>query len=483
MRTLALAVLVGLVLVCTLRAQPTAPSDEARKEQEKKDEATAVRRGDLSTTVELDGYFEPAESYEVRVRPKAYQGELLIAAAPASGATVKKGESLFQLDADELNKQINAAENDLNAARANFAKAQADVQLGEAADALALKVQQSELSNAEAGLKWWEEVDGAQMLKSAELAVKAAKDNVEDQGDELDQLKKMYKSEELTNATADIVVKRALRGLERARIGQGMQEAREGKVKGFDYNVQRQKLLFGIEQQKQALAELTAKQAQTSVTRKTSLVGAQIALDKAQTKFDELKEDQAQFAAEAPFDGVVYAGEFQQGRWPAAANPRALRKDEKVQPGSVVLTLVPAGKLRLMIDVPENKLQYVKPEAKVRVIPLVATDAATTGTVGTPSASPVNKDNMQAYPTPVTLEKLDPRLAPGQRATVRIDVEATNVLLVPASAISKGRVKVKSSDGKSQWRDVITGHTDGDVTEIRDGVKEGDQVLTRVNGK
>jgi multidrug resistance efflux pump len=480
MRTSALALLGAFLLVWNLHAQTTAPSDEAKGA---KDETTAVRRGDLSTTIELDGYFEPTESYEVRVRPKAYQGELLIAAAPASGASVKKGESLLQIDNEEINKQIAAAENELNGARANFAKAQADVQLGESADALAMKVQQTELSNAEAGLKWWEQVDGAHMIKGAELATKAARDNVEDQTDELEQLRKMYKSEELTNETADIVVKRALRARERAQVAQGMQEAKELKVKGFDYNVHRMKYAFGIEQQKQALAELTAKHAHAAVVRKTALVGAQIALDKAQTKFDELKEDQSQFNAEAPFDGVVYAGEFQQGRWPAAANPKALRKDEKVQPGSVVLTLVPAGKLRLMIDVPENKLQYVRPDMKVRVIPLVASDATTTGTFGTPSASPVNKDNMQAYPTPVTLEKVDPRLAAGQKATARIDVEATNVLLVPASAISKGRVKVKTADGKALWRDVIAGHTDGDVTEIRDGVKEGEQVLTKVNGK
>jgi multidrug efflux pump subunit AcrA (membrane-fusion protein) len=247
--------------------------------------------------------------------------------------------------------------------------------------------------------------------------------------------------------------------------------------------VQRQKLVFAIEQQKQALAELTAKQAQSSVTRRTALTGAQIALDKSQTKFDELKEDQTQFTAEAPFDGVVYAGEFAQGRWPGAANPRALRKDEKLQPGAVALTLVPTGKLRLMLDVPENKLQYVKPDMKVRVIPLVASDAATTGTCGAPSASPMSKDNMQSYPTPVTLEKVDPRLAAGQKATARLDVDAKDVLVVPSSAISRGRVKVKTSDGKTPWRDVITGHSDGEQTEIREGLKEGDEVFTKANAK
>src|SRR5688572_18684266 len=255
------------------------------------------------------------------------------------------------------------------------------------------------------------------MIKGAELATKAAKDNVEDQTDELDQLQKMYKSEELTNATADIVVKRALRARERAQITQGMQEARETKVKAFDYNVHRMKYAFAVEQQRQALAELTAKHAHAAVTRKTALVSAQIALDKAQTKFDELKEDQTQFTSEAPFDGVVFAGEFNQGRWPGAANPRALKKDEKLPAGAVALTLVPAGKLRLVLDVPENKLQYVKADTKVRVIPLVAPDAATTSTCGAPSAAPMPRDNMQSYPTPVTLEKVDPRLAAGHKAT------------------------------------------------------------------
>ncbi len=480
MRISALALLVGLLLISSANAQSTSPAEETKGS---KDETTAVKRGEISTTIEFEGYFEPIEFHEIRLRPQAYQGDLLVASAAASGATVKRGETLLQVDAEDLEKQIAAAENELNGARANFAKAQADVQLGEAADALAMKIQQNELSNAEAGMKWWEQVDGAHMIKGAELATKAARDNVEDQTDELDQLKKMYKSEELTNETADIVVKRALRARERAQIHQGMQEARETKVKAFDYNLHRMKYTFGVEQQKQALAELTAKQAHAAVTRKTAMTSAQIALDKAQAKFDELKEDQTQFMAEAPFDGVVFAGEFQQGRWPGAANPKALRKDEKLAPGAVALTLVPAGKLRLVIDVPENKLQYVKPDMKLRVIPLVAPDAATTGTCGTPSAAPVMKDNMQAYATPVTLEKVDPRLAAGQKATARLDVDASDVLLVPASAVSKGRVKVKTSDGKTQWRDVITGHTDGEVIEIRDGLKEGEEVVTKVNSK
>ena len=478
MRRTALALLIGLLLVSLLTAQPTAPATQPDADGE----TTTVKRGDLSATIDLEGYFEPAEAFEVRVRPKAYQGELVVESAVPQGTLLTKGQNLLTVESTEVKRQLATAENELATAQANLAKAQADVQLGEAADALAMKVQQQELSNAEAGLKWWEEVDGAHVVKAAELAVKTAKDNVEDQGDELEQLRKMYKSEELTSATADIVVKRALRTLERAKVTQGMQEARETKVKGFDYTVARTKLLFAIEQQKQALAELTAKQQQQAVLRKTALASAQVNLEKAQQKSDDLKSDLAQFSAEAPFDGMVYAGEFVQGRWPGA-NSKTLRKDEKVQPGTVVLTLVPTGKLRLVLDVPESKLALVKPEMKVRVIPVSAPDAAFTSTLGAPAPVATMRDNQTVYSTPVAMEKTDPRLAAGQRAAARIDVEVVDALLVPSSAVAKGRVKVKAADGKSEWRDVISGHTDGDVVEIRDGLKEGDQVFTKASSK
>jgi HlyD family secretion protein len=478
MRLFAPSLLCVLGLTVLLHAQSTEPATQPKDDAS----TTLVKRGDISTTLEFDGHFEPTEVFEVRVRPKAYQGDLLIESAATPGARVKQGERLLAVDATQIRKQLAAAENELTAAQANLVKAEADVHLGEAADQLALKMQQTELSNAEAGLKWWEDVDGAHLLKSAELAVKSARDNVEDQTDELEQLRKMYKSEELTSETADIVVKRALRSAERAKITQGMQEAKETKVRAFDYSVARQKLVFGIEQQKQQLDALMARQQQQSIIRRTAMVSAQVAADKAQTKADELTEDLAGFEVNAPFDGVVYGGEFNQGRWPNV-HPKSLRKNEKLAASQVVLTVVPAGELRLVLDVPEAKLQFIEPGMRLRVIPLAVPDARTTGSAAAPASSGVIRENNLVYPMFVALSDVDPRLAPGQKGIARIDVEAKDVLVVPASAISKGRVKVRMPDGRTLWRDVVSGYSDGELTEIRQGLEEGDEVVTKVAGK
>lgn len=471
----------GATLLAEPPGKPDAPAAQNGAEAgkpEAKSEPTVVKRGSIDAIVELDGYFEAVDPFEVRVRPEAYQGDLKVLSAAAQGSAVRKGDVLLQLDADQLNKQLASAENELTAAKANLTKAQADQQLGQDADALALKMAERQLADAEGALKWFESVDGKQMLQGAELATKRMKDGADDQQDEVNELKKMYKSEELTSATADIVVKRALRQLENARIGVGMQQEREEKTKQFDYDVTRQKIAFNVDNEKQQLASLKVQQEQSKVLRGTALFGAQSAFDKAQDRVNDLKKDLADFTIKAPADGVVLYGSFTGGQW-QSSSPRALRVGEKVQPGQVLMTLVTPGAVQVVVDVPEGKVGWLKSGMTARVLPLVAPDAATDGTIK--SIAPVASQREQGggYSTAISLGKSDARLLPGQRCAVRISAgSAKDALVVPVGAVSKGRVKV-SDDGKEVWKDVVVGFSDGEMIEIKSGLAEGDKIITK----
>jgi biotin carboxyl carrier protein len=221
-------------------------------------------------------------------------------------------------------------------------------------------MQEKELANAQAALKWWEDVDGKQMITNAELGTRTAKAGVDDQQDELDQLKKMYKSEELTNATADIVVKRALRNLEIGKVTQSMAEQRETKTKQFDYDRERIKFVFAIEQQTSTLNQLKATQAQAKVTRKTALDSAKAGLEKAQKKLDDLKADLEALSVKAPFDGVVYYGQLSAGAW-QNSGPKALRVGDKLTANQFVMTIAAPGKLRAIADIPNRAFSGRKP--------------------------------------------------------------------------------------------------------------------------
>jgi hypothetical protein len=311
------------------------------------------------------------------------------------------------------------------------------------------------------------------------MATRQAKAAVDDQQDELDQLKKMYKSEELTNATADIVVKRAVRNLELSKISEGEAEAKETKTQKFDFDIAREKLLFAVEQQKQTLETLKATQAQGAINRKTALDAANLALTKAQQKLDDLNKDLAAFTVKAPTDGVVLYGQLVNGAW-QNDDPNRLRIAEKINPGEVQMTFYEPGKLKLRAEIPEARISWIKSGVTVgRVMPVSLPEAATDGTCGAIVAVPTPRDNgQQVIPTPFDLAKVDPRLVPGEKANLRIDLpEISDALLLPKAAVTDGRVKVRGEDGAEKWKDVVTGFGDEDQVQIVSGLSEADRVV------
>jgi multidrug efflux pump subunit AcrA (membrane-fusion protein) len=237
--------------------------------------------------------------------------------------------------------------------------------------------------------------------------------------------------------------------------------------------------VFNIEKEKQEMAQLRATQDQQKALRQTALAGAKLTTDKANLKLDELREDAAAFSVKAPFDGLVLYGQLQRGAW-QNADPKLLRPDDKVNPGQVVITFVAPGKMRLIAEVPESKLGMVKPGLTARVIPTGHAEASVTGTCGDPSPAGVMREWGQVFPTPIDLRKVDPGLMPGSKGVARIDAgQADNALLVPVSAVARGRAKVREADGEEKWRDVVTGRSDGENVEILDGLKEGERVLNK----
>ncbi|CAN5634813.1 hypothetical protein BH09PLA1_BH09PLA1_33190 [soil metagenome] len=440
-----------------------------------------VKRGDLEQKIITSGTFEPIDPFEVRIRPRSYMGELLIVKAAAPGAVVAKGETILELDTTQIRRQIAAAENDRTAAKANLDKAQSDVTLLDEADSLALKLQQQELTNAQNALTWWEKVDGQQILKNAELTVQGAKDSVEDQQDELDQLKKMYKSEELTNATADIVVKRALRSLKRSQVGEEMAEARMDKTKSNDWEVYHSKFVNAVDQQEQALDRLIAQQAQGKILRQTALIGTKLALDAAEEKLDNLNADLEFFAIKSPEKMTYFYGQLVSGSW-QNNNPRALRSGARIAfhppqaPSVVHMTGFAPDKLRLVADIPESKSLQVEPGLKVQVIPTALPQTLLEGKTSARSVIP--NPGGSSYSLPIDLPSIPEKLETGMKASVKIEApKEANVLVIPTSAVKDQKVWKHEADGTDKSVEIITGRTDGEMVEIVSGLKAGDEIL------
>ncbi|MBI3272148.1 MAG: hypothetical protein HYZ53_24350 [Planctomycetes bacterium] len=468
--------LLFLALAVAAPAQEPNAEDPAAPPQ---GQTHVVKKGSLSLTIDAEGSFEPVGAFEVWLRPKAYPGDLLVVSAAPDGSAVAKGDVLLQLDAEEVRHHVETAENELATARANLKKAEADLELGAQADALALKEKEHALAVAEASLKWWEEVDGKHLLEGADLEVLNLRDATSDQEEELDQLRKMYKTEDLTTATADIVVKRAVRGLDRTKVRLRMQEESAKKVKAHEHAVERQKLVFGIEGAKQELAQLRAAQEQGRALRQTALVTARLAAARGEEHVADLKADLAGMTVRAPAAGTALHGRLEKGVW-QGGEPEALRPGDKVAANQVLLVVYAPGRLGLALELPESQLFWMRPEMKVAVTATSLPGLAYTGACLAPArtATAGDRGSPQAFRLPISLPQVDERLVPGMRAQAHIEVaELADVLLVPSAAISHGKVRVKTPDGKEERHAVVVGRSDGEMTEIKDGLLEGDEVL------
>ena len=434
-----------------------------------------VKSGKLSFLVNGEGVFVADEPFEVRLKFETHSGPLIITAAAPNRAEVKKGDTLLELDTVVIKRDLAAAENELTAAKASLAKAESDAVLGEQADALAMRIQQQETKNAESALKWWEQVDGPQMLTSAELQVKMSRANVEDQEDELDQLKKMYKSEDLTSQTADIVLKRSVRQLDVSKTMTKMTEERSEKTETHTYAIARQGVIDALDQSKQRLEMLKVSQAHSAVLRKTALTTARLAAATSEKKLNDLKKDQALFAIKAPADGVVLYGSASGGAW-TGIDPKTMRVGERLTSGSTVMTLFKPGDLKIELTVPESQSAWVKPGAKARVTPVAFPELNYEGTCAAPAPKPGS--GSLSFVTTINVGDVDPRIVPGMKATVRVDGgEADGVLLLPVGAVHGGKVWVRGKDGQETQKEVVTGRSDGKMIEIKQGVAEGDLVL------
>jgi multidrug efflux pump subunit AcrA (membrane-fusion protein) len=436
---------------------------------------TTVKRGSLSIVVDAQGAFDPVDPYEVRLRFKDYAGELTINTIARNGAAVKKGDVLMELDPAVMKRTLAAAENEALAAQATLERAKTDAKINEQADALAMKEQEEGLKEAEQGVKWFDTVDGPQFLKQVEMNVAQAKNQMGDEQDELDQLKKMYKSEELTNATADIVVKRAVRQLDLSKTGYAMAKERADKAVTFTFPNSKQRVAESLESAHQQFDLFKASQEQGKVLRKTSLAAVVANTDAANLRLEELKSDADKLTIRAPFDGIICYGQINNGVW-APSDPKALRTGEHVLAQNVLMTLYQPGRLRVAIDLPESKFFAINPGQKASVSPVAFPEMKYEGMC---DAVPRTGGGPNGYLLTISTGDVDTKLVPGMKANVHMDVPLVdNVLLAPETAVKGSNVWIKSGD-KTETRHVMTGRTDGKSIEILSGLREGDEVLTQ----
>ncbi|MDX6750278.1 efflux RND transporter periplasmic adaptor subunit [Geminicoccaceae bacterium 1502E] len=207
-------------------------------------------------------------------------------------------------------------------------------------------------------------------------------------------------------------------------------------------------------------AERLARLAQRGAAARSELDRAESEARAFEAGAEAARRRLADFAVRAPIDGMVLRRDGEPG--------------EMVDTGDTVFWIGEATPLRLTAEVDEEDVPSVAPGQRALLKADAFPERVFEGTLEqiTPKGDPVQK----TYRVRIALPE-DTPLMIGMTIEANIVVRETNdALLVPSSALRSGELFVVE-DGTARRRAVVPGVRGARVTEILDGVEEGEPVV------
>ncbi len=167
-----------------------------------------MKKSPLKVTVDLDGVFEAQTAHEISIKPEEWS-MLTVESAAEHGAQVRQGDVLLSLETEKLDRAIADLRAELGLSEIALKQDEDHLRALEKTTPMDLETSQRAARVAEEDRKYFFEVDRPFRLKSAEFGLKVAKEFLEYDEEELHQLEKMYKADDITEETEQIVLKRA----------------------------------------------------------------------------------------------------------------------------------------------------------------------------------------------------------------------------------------------------------------------------------
>ncbi|HKB05668.1 MAG TPA: efflux RND transporter periplasmic adaptor subunit [Gemmataceae bacterium] len=233
------------------------------------------------------------------------------------------------------------------------------------------------------------------------------------------------------------------------------------------------------------MLERTREQVRARVTRAEVEQRARAAaVELEMDRYRQMEAELTKCVLHAPFDGVaVYyvppgSGRFGGGRVVIAPG-------EPVREGQKLLRVSALDRMVVVARVHEARISTVRnghaAEVLVDAFPGKVIRGKVTNVSPVASQTDWMASDVKVYPVTVALDDAPPGLKPGMTAEVRIVTgDSKAALLVPVTAVvGSGRDRfcfVKSGDELVERR-VVPGATDGRRVEIKEGLKEGEEVL------
>jgi HlyD family secretion protein len=464
-----------------LAASVAVADDEA-----KPPETHTVTPGPFQLQVDLTGVFESEQMSEVILRPDAYSG-LVVEKTVPQGTRVAAGEPILWLETDKIDQQLKNAEFDLQQASLSLAQAELEFSSVEAAAPLDLRAAERAKIEADKALDHYLKVDADMSLRLAQESLKHSEYAVEYSQEELDQLEQMYKADDLTEQTEEIILKRARRELDQSKFSLEFTKIRSERT--INEQIPRQK-----DEMKDAAERAAIAHQKALATIPRSVEEKRIALQKQkfahaqqERELAKLKADRELMVVEAPAAGIVYYGQCERGKWTTGDSlARQLRKGGNLSPNQVIITIVAPGPGFVRTEIPEASVRFITPGTAATIVPTAFPRTQVAGQFQSIDPIPISDGEFDAK-VDITGDVGGAAIVPGMKCRVKVlAYSRTDALAVPDSAVfseeadeDQKYIYLYVKDGEPKKQSVQVGEESGNRTEIVSGLSAGDQILLK----
>lgn len=310
---------------------------------------------------QLDAVFEAVTMVPVAASPKAWTDLTVLEAVP-HGSRVNRGDVLVKLDLDRLRDYIQDMELDRPAAALALQLATVETENLQQTTPFKLDAAKRAQRVATEDLAYFEKTGRAQKEKAANYSVKSAQQRLANDKEELKQLQKMYKADDLIEETEEIILKRQKFAVEMAEYN--LESAALNAEWSLQNTIPREADFFKAQKRDQdAALSLSERTLPGNLTKKQyELEKLKRDQKKTEKRLADLKADLENLTLRAPVAGLVYYGACELGKWTTGINvAKKLVPGGKLMPGEIIMTVVVPDKLRLKAVIPESELGQYKP--------------------------------------------------------------------------------------------------------------------------
>ena len=441
-----------------------------------------VEKKPFKSTVSLDGVFLPDKVHLLKIDPKVW-ADFTIKEVAEQGSGLKKGQPVVVLDTKGIDRQLADNVDAISLRKMTLAMAELDLANLEKTTPWRLEAAEMAYNRAKDDHTYFVETGRPLQEESTQRTLQSSERYLESATEELKQLLKMYKEDDLTEETEEIILKRQRYAVESAEFR--LKSAKLSTKRSLEVTIPRSAI-----DQERALkeAEVLWKTARENIPtalqqKRLEVKKLRVEDNRADEKEADLKADRAQMEVVAPVDGLVYHGEINHGRWNPVAAAKFMKVGGKVPPRVVLATVIPAG-AAMQLDgfVDETAISRLSKGQKGYAAPVSSPRSRVAVEVTKVSAHPAVDGK---YHVSMKVSGVDGlHLVPGMKGKIKITTgDEGDSLVIPANALREEgdgsySVKVKGEDGKVSSVPVAVGAESNGQIVVLSGLKEGQIVIT-----